>query len=212
MPRVIDRKAARKAIKDGAPVVYTATKKTPAKNTPTPPIVQFAGPGQPTKYQPGLGEQVRRMYLLGLSDDEVAAYLGIALSRLFEWDARYPEFKESRARGKLLADADMAHSLYERGRGFTRKAVKIIPGPAGSAPIYAEYDEYYPPDANSAFFWLKNRQGDRWKEKWETTNTNVNVDIVMDPEARRKRIAELSKKLGPVIEGTVVEKPDEEPK
>jgi hypothetical protein len=198
VPRVIDREAAKRAIKEDAAAKDAKKKLSPP--TPGPPRV-VQRPGRPTKYQQGCGEQARRLHLLGHTDAEVAAFFSISTTTLENWDKVHPEFRETRMQGKLPADANVAASLYERTRGYSHPAVKIFLPAGATKPVYAQYVEHYPPDAQAAEFWLRNRQADRWKTKWETTNTNVNLDIVMDPEARRRRIEELSRKLAPLLEG-----------
>src|ERR1041384_7074197 len=66
---------------------------------------------------PCTAEHVRRVFelaLLGLTDDELAEALGISERTLENWKLRHPEFLEALKRGKSLADAEVAHSLYRR--------------------------------------------------------------------------------------------------
>lgn len=141
---------------------------------PAPPGNQYAvGYGRPTKYE---GEKtdarVRRMYLLGLTDEQVADFLGVALQTLYLWREEHKSFLEATEDGKHNADAAVAESLYKRATGFERKeAVKIFApnfGEGGTGePTYAPFTEYYPPDTNAASLWLRNRQPRLWRDKQE---------------------------------------------
>lgn len=127
--------------------------------------------GRPTLFKDEYVEQVEKLALLGLTDEEVAQFFGVATSTVYEWDLKHPEFSEARARGKAPADAEVAAKLYHRARGYTHKAVKIFMPANASKPVYAPYEEHYPPDTQAATWWLKNRRGDKWKDKSEFVGT-----------------------------------------
>ena len=165
--------------------------------------------GAPSPYRDTFPELARRLHLLGLKDEELAAFFGVTPKTLYEWDNHHPEFRETRARGRELADADVAVSLYDRALGYSHDAVKIFLPPGATEPVYAAYTERYPPDTQAATWWLKNRHRDKWADRSEQT---VNGEIVhTTPEQRAARIAALERKRrGLEIEGEAVEVPTEE--
>ena len=64
--------------------------------------------------------------------------------------------------------------LYKKAIGYTQK--KKIPfklkttvnGEGSTEEIeIVEVEEYFPPEASSQFFWLKNRQPKKWRDKRE---------------------------------------------
>jgi hypothetical protein len=65
----------------------------------------------------------------------MAAILEIGTTTFYRWQEEFPEFREAIKRGKHEADAEVAHSLYQ----------KALAG-----------------DTTAMIFWLKCRQG--WKE------------------------------------------------
>jgi hypothetical protein len=95
------------------------------------------GPGgRPSGYDPEAHpEKAFRLALLGARDEDIAAVLEIGTSTLYRWQQGHPEFWEAIKRGKGEADADVAHSLYQKALGG---------------------------DTTAMIFWLKCRQG--WKE------------------------------------------------
>lgn len=119
--------------------------------------------GRPSKYDEGKLKDVVKFCKLGATDKELADFLDITESTLNEWKKKYPQFSESLKKGKILADANVASALYKRAVGFKHKAIKIFQH--NGKTIEHEYMEYFPPDAVSCFFWLKNRQSDRWRDK-----------------------------------------------
>lgn len=122
-------------------------------------------PGRPSKYREEFAEQARKLYLLGLTDEEVASFFEVSVQTLHNWRATYPEFLESNARGKQIADAEVAAKLYERACGYSHPAVKFMQ--VGGVIETVHYTEHYPPDTTAALKWLFNRQPERWREKRE---------------------------------------------
>ena len=56
--------------------------------------------GRPTKYREELNDQVFKMALLGLTDEQMADVLDVETTTLDDWKVRYPEFYRSLKRGK----------------------------------------------------------------------------------------------------------------
>lgn len=132
---------------------------TPNPETATRPV------GRPTKYTDKTADQAYKLYLLKATDEEVADFFGVHVDTLYEWQSVHQEFSESTTRGKLQADAEVAEKLRERALGYSHKAVKIFMPAGASEPVYAEYEEHYPPDTQAASLWLRNRQPEKWRDK-----------------------------------------------
>ena len=127
--------------------------------------------GRPTAYDPSFVERAAGMCLAGATDVEVADELGVSVSTLYNWRAKYPDFLAAIRYGKEHADERVERSLYQRAVGFEYPAVRIFM-PAGAAtPVFAQYREFHPPDTNAAKHWLNNRRPDDWREK--TTNEHT---------------------------------------
>ena len=89
--------------------------------------------------------------------------------------APHPTFRASVNAGRRVADADMAESLFHRGRGYSHPAVKITVNPKTGEEFRSEYVEHYPPDTASAIFWLKNRRRDLWRDAPPSVVVNNNT-------------------------------------
>ncbi len=137
------------------------------------------------------------MSLLGLTDQQLADFLGISCETLYAWKISYPEFRESITRGKIEADAHVAEALYRRACGYNHPAVKIfLPSGAGE-PIYAPYTKHYPPDTKAALRWLMNRQPALWRDRQEVNVTGSLERRLsqMTPEERGRYALELAERV-----------------
>lgn len=131
--------------------------------------------GRPTKYDPKFAKQVFKLCLLGAKDTEIAKFFEVDLATINNWKKVHIEFLESITRGKRVADTEVANSLYQRAKGFTKKAVKIMQ--SEGVPVYAEYKEYYPPDVKAIEYWLNNRQKRKWKKRTDITSGGEKINF-----------------------------------
>jgi hypothetical protein len=127
--------------------------------------------GQPTKYRPEFADQVERLCLLGLTNEELASFFEVHIDTLYEWAKVHPEFSEARARGREIADSKVAEKLYRRALGYSHEAVKIVADAKTGAEHIVPYTEHYPPDTQAATWWLKNRRPDKWGDKQEVKHS-----------------------------------------
>jgi len=135
--------------------------------------------GRPSKYDPAkTPEQAYKLCLLGATDKELADFFGVAESTLNKWKIDYPEFSEALNRGKVEADARVAHSLYHRALGYEHPDtdIRVVNGEVVITPTIKRY----PPDTAAAIFWLKNRQRGKWRDKIEHDH-GVQPDMSMSP-------------------------------
>lgn len=161
------------------------TPKTVAEGRPSRAVPGGPPVGRPSKYRPEMAQLAYDFALLGATDSFIAEKLGIADSTFYEWMETIPEFSESVMRGKDIADAQVAKSLYHRALGYSHKAVKMFQ--SGGSVLKEEYIEHYPPDTAAATLWLKNRQKHIWRDKVEQEITGkdggaVQVDVTLTPE------------------------------
>lgn len=96
-----------------------------------------ASVGRPTKYDPLFSDQARSLCLLGATDDELANFFGVDVRTINRWKKEYAEFCQALKTGKLIADSQIAQSLYN----------KALSG-----------------DVTACIFWLKNRQREKWRD------------------------------------------------
>jgi hypothetical protein len=128
-------------------------------------------PGQPTKYKPEYCEQVKRLALLGLTDEEMAEFFEVCKDTFYEWKKIYPEFSDATNAGKIRADAEIAHSLYDRAKGaqWTEQVAFKIRNQTESGVFTEEVQiievkKAAPPDTQAASLWLRNRRPKSWRD------------------------------------------------
>lgn len=132
--------------------------------------------GRPSKYDPEFCEQARRLCLLGATDQQLADFFMVDPDTIYEWQRVHPKFSESIRAGKVVADAEIAASLFQRAKGYSHDAVKIFMPQGAEKPVYAPYVEHYPPDTAAASLWLRNRQSALWRDKLDTTTQALGKD------------------------------------
>jgi len=150
--------------------------------------------GQPTKYKVEYNEQVEKLCKLGATDKEIGDFFDVCEATINNWKKVSPEFLESIKRGKLIADMNVADSLYKRATGYEHDEVHIssYQGEITKTDIV----KHYAPDTAAIMAWLNNRRPDQFRSKQyvesSNTNHNINEDVTqLTVEERKARIKEL---------------------
>lgn len=145
--------------------------------------------GRPSPYAKVNLEQVEKLCLLGATDDDLAEFYSVSRTTVNNWKNEHPEFLDTIKRGKEMADAEIANSLYHRAKGYSHPEVKVFQ--SDGAIITHDVIKHYPPDTAAAFIWLKNRQPGKWRDKKEIENTNIDKNIPDTLEEIEKELEEL---------------------
>jgi hypothetical protein len=100
--------------------------------------------GRPTKYEDEYAEQAYKLCLLGATDADLADFFAVNETRLT--DGRSSRSFRSLKRGKARADANVAHSLYQRAIGYSHDDIDIraVDKDIVETPI----TKHHPPDTN----------------------------------------------------------------
>jgi hypothetical protein len=118
--------------------------------------------GRPTSYKPEYVEQAEKLARLGATDKEMADFFNVGEKTLNNWKLEHPEFLQSLKEGKLLSDAKVTESLYNKAIGYEKN------------------DRHYPADTTACIFWLKNRQPDKWREKADDKTDNASMVEILN--------------------------------
>ena len=132
--------------------------------------------GRPSQYNKDYNEQVRKLCLLGATDESIADFFDVSVVTINSWKKRHKEFLTSIREGKQVADANVANALYNRAIGFhhPHDHISNFQGEITVTPT----TKHYPADTGAAFIWLKNRGG--WKDKQEVEHSGKVVTFNMD--------------------------------
>jgi len=134
------------------------------------------GVGRPSRYREDYCAQVYTLCLLGLVDKEIAEFFLVCEKTLNNWKKEHPEFLQSMQRGRLVADAEVAQSVYKRATGHNCDAVHVSAF-MGDVTL-TKIEKHYPPDPQSQRFWLNNRQPALWRLKNEAPPAISDEDMV----------------------------------
>ncbi len=136
------------------------------------------GGGRPSNYKKEYVDIAYRISLCGLTDAQIANVFDISESTLHMWKHKHQDFFEALKKGKQIADANVAKSLYHRAIGYEHPDIdiRVIRGKIKQTRLI----KYYPPDTLAGIFWLKNRQPDLWREKTEVDHgaTQAFLDLL----------------------------------
>lgn len=124
----------------------------------------------PTKYDPETTpEQAYKLCLLGAINKDLGDFFGVTERAFERWMRNHPELKDAVHRGRAVADAEIAHALYNRAKGYKHKDYKFF---QYEGEILAQgYTKHYPPDTAAAQWWLMNRDPSRWRSKQQVEHS-----------------------------------------
>ena len=135
--------------------------------------------GRPTKYKDEYADQAFKFCLLGATNDQLAQMFDVGITTIERWIDAHEEFRGAIRKGKHVADAEIASSLYHRAKGYEHDDLHISNYQGDITKT--EIVKRYPPDTAAAFIWLKNRAG--WTDKHQVeSNVTVSADHMTDAE------------------------------
>lgn len=117
-----------------------------------------------------MNDAARKLALLGLTNEELADFFGVHVSTFYRWMSENSGLREAVNAGKVIADANVADSLYKRATGEHVQVEKIVKDREGNYQSM-KYMQYIPGDTGAAMNWLKNRQRGKWQDKVEHNHT-----------------------------------------
>lgn len=142
--------------------------------------IPVPGPGRKSSYRAEFADQARKLCLLGATDKELAGFFEVSETTIQNWKNAHPAFLASIREGRVVADANVADSLYKRATGEYVQLEKLVKtkGEDGKEQYEAvRYKGYIPGDPNAAFRWLLNRRRQDWADKTELVHSG-SIDLV----------------------------------
>lgn len=106
----------------------------------------------------------------GLTDEQIAANIGISRSTLNEWKNRFSDISDTIKRGKEIVDIQVENALLKRALGYTykettREAQFNPQTEQYEMVVTKEVTKEVVPDTTAQIFWLKNRKPEEWRDK-----------------------------------------------
>ncbi|ARV72206.1 hypothetical protein [Vibrio campbellii] len=112
------------------------------------------------KYNRTFAPLTYKLCLMGARDQDLADFFEVHRDTIFHWVSLYPEFADTRKKGKMQADAEVAYQLFKRATGTSVRKEKVL-----SSGAVVAYQEELPPDVRAMEFWLKCRDRNNWNPK-----------------------------------------------
>lgn len=112
----------------------------------------------------------------GLTDEQIAANIGINRCTLYDWIKRYDNISNAIKKGKEPVDIQVENALLRRALGYdyeeTITEIEDL-GNNKTKKHVRRVTKHVPPDTTAQIFWLKNRKPKQWRDKMEAA---VSVD------------------------------------
>lgn len=102
----------------------------------------------------------KQCLLYGATDKQLAEFFSVEEDEIRKWRNTVPAFAKAVINGKDIADAEVAHSLYQRAIGAKHPEYRVV-SYLGDARI-VRIVKHYPPETAAGQFWLTTRQRDTW--------------------------------------------------
>lgn len=132
----------------------------------------------------------------GLTNEQIAANIGITRKTLQEWIAKYSDISDTLKRGKEVIDIEVENKLLKRALGYDytevtkervqkkddrgQPAVDLHGFPIYEMAITKTVKKEVAPDTTAQIFWLKNRKPKEWRDKQEMEHSgSINNDITI---------------------------------
>ena len=104
----------------------------------------------------------------GLTNEQIAANIGISQVTLYDWLRRFPDISNALKRGKAVVDIEVENALYKSAVGFEYEEEVALKRRDANGNEWAEVrkiKKYQPPIITAQIYWLKNRKPKQWRDK-----------------------------------------------
>lgn len=118
----------------------------------------------------------------GLTDEQIAANIGVRRETIYDWKKKYPNFSNALKKGKEVVDIQVENALFKRAIGYsytetTKERVAEYDTETGEAlgshmEVTKEVTKEVAGDVTAQIFWLKNRKPEAWRD---VKNIDANV-------------------------------------
>lgn len=172
-------------VKDGQPdkVVNKQPAKTVKKAKPRP----RKKVGAKGKYQKWLEKdgliQLEAWARNGLTNDQIAKNMGVALSTYHDYVNRFKEISDAIKRGKEVIDFEVENSLLKRALGYfvdeEENTIEEVAGVTKTKTVVKR--KHIPGDTTAQIFWLKNRKPEDWRDRRDIQlGADEAVSVIID--------------------------------
>lgn len=140
----------------------------------------------------------------GLTDEQIAANMGIGYSTLQTWKSKYQDIRDTLKRGKEVIDRQVENALLKRALGYryketTRELVTDKETGYSELVVTKIVEKEVVPDTTAQIFWLKNRKPEEWRDKRDV-DSKVEIESDGFMEALKSDAVSTFEKAGDIVE------------
>lgn len=103
-------------------------------------------------------DHVKAIAMRGMTDDEMAAVMGVTPDLLQSWKAYYPTLAKAIDEGRTIADANVVQALYHNCVGFDYETDEVVRSRRGAEVVTVK--KHVPGETQAQKYWLQNRKTD----------------------------------------------------
>lgn len=152
-------------------IKYHAIQDSPGKNAEGKPVNNKGAKGL---YTDEICLVVEELASKGLTNDQIAASIGIGRKTFYEWIHRYPHFSHALNKYRGLANMYVENALFRSALGYDYTEEQAVRTEFGSDVV--EVRKHLTGSVAAQKYYLNNRMPDRYKNKIEQT-LNLPPDI-----------------------------------
>ena len=106
----------------------------------------------------------------GLTNDQIAHNMGIAVKTLYRWRDKYSLICQALKEGKEVVDRMVENALFKRALGYEYEEITYESGKETK-----RVTKQVVPDTTAQIFWLKNRKPTSWRDM---KHVDANVESI----------------------------------
>lgn len=127
-----------------------------------------------SKYTPETDDLVKGFALLGYTNKEIAKELEVTERTFYNWLKIYPSLFQSLKEARIPPDIEVAGALFKRATGYDyteERAVTI-----NNELHIVQLRKHMAPSVAAIMIWLRNRQGEHWRDVQEPIPAKEQAD------------------------------------
>lgn len=125
--------------------------------------------GRKCKYNETFDITAEGLARQGVTDANIAKALGISERVFYEYQKKFPQFRQALARGRMPINFEMENLLLKKARGF-ELTERYLETDANGNPLKQKvWRKQIPPDTAAILEWLAHHMPEKWGKKQELT-------------------------------------------
>lgn len=110
----------------------------------------------------------------GLTNDQIAANIGINRDTLYTWCNKYPDFADALKKTKEVNVYEVEDAMFKAAKGYFVTETKTITNKDGKILRVENIKKWIAPNTTAQIFFLKNKDPENWRERNEISLAESN--------------------------------------